>query len=765
MQGRMGAVISLAAMLLFLTLSGGGVDSSPSTRGAGMMVSVISPQLNDQISGVFDFVIYAESEGQVVNYVSLQISEDNITWKLVDFTEDTDPQHRYTIGFNSTRYKDGDYYFKIRVKDDSGNSTELVTGQLEVWNPDPPVISWSYPKYGDVIREEVEVIVRCGDHDGDLIDGLHLFIAPLGGSDTFLDAVYYPDADNRYRYVLNTWDFPDGEYFLTANATTTYDLTASGESASFFIDNEYAPVVKMAPITDPDSLTGTVLLSASLSDLDDNVNSRGVEFFYSGDGSDAKVKIGNDPDPNNDYTVEWNTEEVKNGNYTIYAEAWDEGEPRQKGQDQMDVRIVNLPEALTLENVGRMEDGWHVRLTMKRIPLAYPVDIGVFISFNVDYIPWSYITLDKPMDIVRPNVFEIPIPVNQLPEGNISVRIELSDRYGLGDTIEAGDLFYFIPMIPPEVTLQQPEEEYLSGTVWIWAEVIDDEDPLVNPVYFHYSHDNSTWTQIGMGAFSYGRLYKVAWDTSDLADHDHYHIRANYTDSTGIPAESFLKDISTMNEGAEPPGEEDEPLKWYEKPKNLMIGGVIAVIIGIIAAVFLVALRTAGKRIRKKRESGDRKRQEEDRRKKLDKDRRMRDREMDDLIRHKSMRDISGGSRPGSKPDGGVPLKPGERRMGGDQIRTDKAAPLLEDMEVKADIGITAAPVQMIREEEPGAEMIRPSPGGSPKLKPAPIVTEPAAKDGYHIDCRCGRSIWIPAGNGYFNFKCDSCGRAGRVLR
>jgi hypothetical protein len=130
-----------------MALSGVSANGDTTTRGPGIMVSIISPQLNSQITGYYDFEIYAESEGQVVNYVSVQISEDNITWKLVDFIIDPDPENHYVIVFDSTKFEDGDYYFRVTVKDDSDNSTDLFIGPLEVWNPDPPVIKWTSPIY------------------------------------------------------------------------------------------------------------------------------------------------------------------------------------------------------------------------------------------------------------------------------------------------------------------------------------------------------------------------------------------------------------------------------------------------------------------------------------------------------------------------------------------------------------------------------------------------------------------------------------------
>jgi hypothetical protein len=297
------------------------------------------------------------------------------------------------------------------------------------------------------------------------------------------------------------------------------------------------------------------------------------------------------------------------------------------------------------------------------------------------------------------------------------------------------------------------------------AEVVDDEDPLVNPVYFHYSNDNSTWITIGTGVFSHGRFYKVEWETSELEDHDHYHIRANYSDSTGLTAESYMKDIATRNRDQESPEADVESEKWYQKPRNLLIGAGAAVLIGIVIALFLVALKTAGNRIRKERESKERKRQEEDRKRTFDKERRIRDREMDYLIRTKSMRDISGKSHPITKPDGGVPLRPGEKGIGRDQIQTEKRTPELEDMEVKAELGPMPAPIGRSRESEGGTEMFRPPRTASPVAFTSREEPKPAEVDGYDIDCRCGEKVWIPAGEGYFNFKCGSCGRAGRVLR
>ena len=648
---------SIRCMIVVLILSLHGMYVMGDTTRVGDEIEIVLPDVEDTISGDARFQIMATGGSGKVASVKLLISDSGGDWKVLGVNQSVDNYDHVNITFDSTAYPDGSYMFLAEARDGIGNSWNTTGGPYTIFNPDAPLIVWRSPLQDDVISGNHTVEANISGYDGGLEGNPELFIRSEGGQWSAAGSMESESDSEIFRMVLDTGSYRDGNYSLRICATTNYSVEGCSRSGMFSIDNRYEPIVEISSPGNGDLLEGVVTMEGICQDGDSNINSDGLVFSYSTGDSGPRTKIGSTGNKGV-CSVEWDTTDVENGDYTIFAEAWDLDDPPNKGLDTVEVKIRNDPKIVDVTDGGRTDDGWAIGVVTSGTPLAYPVDFYVDIFLDGQWSNWQNRTLDGPMDEVKPNGFTLEIGTNGLPEGNISVRIRLKDRYDLGDSLQRDDLFRFYPLLTPELHLERPDGEYISGDVWIRASVMDDDIPLTGPVRFYYSRDNSSWTMIGSGTYHRDYYYRVEWDTSSIDDWEYYHIKANYTDSDGLTGVAYTGDIRVLNDPGEQETEEEKEKSWYEKPRTWLYVLVVAVFIGVLIAISISLFNAFGRAMNKRRRRREREKARKELKKRSAVEHKRRSVQMDHLVKNKSYRKMGSTKKYG--PSGTVPLKPGE---------------------------------------------------------------------------------------------------------
>jgi hypothetical protein len=199
-------------------------------------------------------------------------------------------------------------------------------------NLNPPIVKFLTPTEGQHINGTFTIQVTALDLENNIDTNGILFLYTTDQEDwSVLSYATSPTSSDKNLYEL-TWDtlqHSDGKYWLRVEASDFDGLKGSATSDYFFIHNKIdnPPVVTLLH---PNSgkISGTVKLNATVFDLENNLNTDGVKFYYSRDNS-TWTQISNDPTGNpmdEDmlyFEISWDTTLVPDDIYWLRAAATD----------------------------------------------------------------------------------------------------------------------------------------------------------------------------------------------------------------------------------------------------------------------------------------------------------------------------------------------------------------------------------------------------------------------------------------------------------
>jgi hypothetical protein len=402
--------------------------------------------------------------------VDYYYSSDLIHWRHLGST--TEPRFGTTEYFDflwaTDIIPDGNYWLNVSVSDEAGNRVWDISDEpVLVHNSDTntPVLTILAPKCKEHINGTYVINVQAIDLENNINNiGVRLFYSTDGTDWTVISNTNTPTKANKNIYELG-WDTtqnPDGIYWLKAEATDFTNLKGVDIIDCFYIHNNLDNPPKVV-IFQPDDLeiSGTVKLNATVFDLEKNVNSDGVKFYYSTDNK-SWHQIGNDPtgkstDVLTDYfEINWDTTQVNDGTYWVRAVV--EDETSKVGMDFYNREVI----------VHNNQDN-PPKITLKQPRLDVPlikiqqivVDIfdfeddveSVLFFYSTDNESWQVIdTVNQPS---KNNVYMTRWDTGEVNNGEYYLKIVAIDKYGNQEQLTVG---------PVEVTMgkevkEDPKEE------------------------------------------------------------------------------------------------------------------------------------------------------------------------------------------------------------------------------------------------------------------------------------------------------------------
>jgi hypothetical protein len=515
----------------------------------------------------------------------------------------------FTFSWDTTSVNDNWYLLKAIVSDNEKLSNESAITEVKVHNNDknPPVIELTIPKGGEILKETQMLSARVRDLE-DNIDshGVDYYYSIDRVQWRLIGTTATPrTADPEFYDLLwQTSTIPDGEYWLNVTVSDETQLSSwDALNEPIFIHNSIlnAPLIKfIAPIRGQ-HINDTFSVQVSANDLENNINSDGVFFYYSTDNSDWTA-ISNVPKPlatdSTIYELSWDTTIHPDGKYWLRAEATDFDQLLGGGDSDyffIHNSIENPPEVIFLgPNSGKVSGNIKVNSSVFDIENNLN-DNGVSFFYSTDNQTWQRISND-PSGIpygIEESYFEITWDTTRVPDDLYWLRAEAVDETGLiGSDISDNRIIVHNKLTnPPRVTLKQPRKGVpLSRVTAITVEVIDFDDDI-ELVGFYYSSDNETWTLIDTSyKANKGDIYRIMWNTEKLYNGE-YYLMVRASDKMGNNGEVWAGPFE-VSEGRSREGDDSED--FFSSINNWII--IIIVSIIIIVLIFAVFLKRSKRR-------------------------------------------------------------------------------------------------------------------------------------------------------------------------
>ncbi|MEL7447941.1 MAG: pullulanase-type alpha-1,6-glucosidase [Pseudomonadota bacterium] len=208
-----------------------------------------------------------------------------------------------------------EYRFSLDVSDAERPLLTVSPSDLDL---EPPVVAITTPLANAVLSVNTAITATATDDIG--VTEVRFFAdgEPIGSTmtadgDDFSITWDIDDTDNGVRVLTAVAEDASGKMTTSEDVTVTVDTSLANDTIP--------PTVALDPV--PAMLGGTVTLSAVASDLPSSDGLQ-VRFFYApDDGSGMMTLIGNDSIGDPDFSIDWDTTEVANGSYLVFAEAVD----------------------------------------------------------------------------------------------------------------------------------------------------------------------------------------------------------------------------------------------------------------------------------------------------------------------------------------------------------------------------------------------------------------------------------------------------------
>ncbi len=550
-------------------------DSAPSRSNSGKayVLDVLKrPKitLNYPIGGeVFKRVIFlnataTDSDNNIdVSGVRFQYSTDLSTWTLIGNDPTPESGKFYTRSWDTSTVNDNVYYIKADVADLDLNHRWDLSGSFIVDNQYQPTAQIEDPQLDEVIFGQYQLNATGYDSPLDTIGGginetlgMQFYLSAENNTWELLGNDNSTPADEQYHFNFDTTTLVDGQYWLKVNITDM-DNTVAGDLVGFEIDNpSRVPMLELLYPTNQTELSGVIELKASAFDMDNDINSSGVTFYYSNDEINWAF-INNDSNPNNSsiYIIPWNTEIVSDGWYRVKAFV----------NDTTGLAVMNVSNKFKVHNsylnpptvkVTYPNAGEEVRLNVKFEADVYDLDDnfntgeGVKFSYSSDKINWILIGYQQNPDINDPEHYTFAWNTLKITDGRYWLNASAKDSSLLIGWDHSDEPFFLhnIEFNPPFLNVVSPNGgEMLSGNTTISANAGDLEENIdLEGVSFYYSADLENWTYINNAPTPASPepvtlkmySYELDWDTTKVADGE-YWLKANVSDTHGHSSEDI----------------------------------------------------------------------------------------------------------------------------------------------------------------------------------------------------------------------------------
>lgn len=502
-------------------------------------------------------------------------SKEGGNWTSIG-TADTRATEFYKI-WDSTTVQDGLFAFKVNVTDDSGITVEDITPQFLVHNNvnNAPIIHVIYPnhfvEYQKVGVIDVQAYVFDLEDNIDA-DGAQFFYSTdktnwvLFGNDTTGD-------NHIFTAPLDTNTLSDDYYWIKVEAKDTDgNVGMDLSNTSFLVHNrlDNPPVVRVIHPNGGELLKGIINLTAYAADFENNIDAKGVEFYYSTDGV-VWIAIGNAPNPvGKVYSLIWDTSTVDDGaTYLINATVTDTTKLSSSDISNATFSIKNLEFSPPSIELREPTDGEVVSLETNVTAMAIDLDgditaAGVTFEYQM-FGNDTWVVIGSDAEAAAGNIYRVIWDTNTTatPNGKYLVRASVQDSKGLKA----------VDMLSTEITISNwvapaPRDEdhapvvditapangaTVENGITISATATDEDGDLISVEFFYKK--GGTETSIVKKLSGTTDLYSTTWDTAAVTNGE-YTIIARAIDSKGLSSEATV--TIKVDNPVDPPQPDDD---------------------------------------------------------------------------------------------------------------------------------------------------------------------------------------------------------------
>ncbi|WP_455393187.1 hypothetical protein [[Eubacterium] cellulosolvens] len=527
-------------------------------------ITFITPKLGETISG--SAVINArvmDSEldqiGGGINKsdgVKFYISKNQTIWDLLGVIK-TGAQDLYTIELATEEYMDGEYWLRVNASDLDGMEVSKIINFTIENPPRPPSVELLAPLGELELKGLTEVSAVAFDFDNDInASGVSFFVSPSDAPEQwqYIGNDPSPTINSTGAHVYSIdWDttsVTDSWYQLRAYVMDNMNLTNESISPEIRIHNneKNAPEIEIVSPVGGEEVKETLIIITKVRDLENNIDSHGVDFYYSSDRVQWRF-IGtstNPRDTNKDYyDFLWQTSTVPDGEYWLNVTVADDTNLKSWDISNAPIFLHNSKSNPPVIKILAPQRGQHINGTfmvqVSALDLENNIDsIGVVFQYSPDGDDWTVISNSPSPTEPEGNIYELTWDTMTIPDGKYWLKAEATDFDRLTG-FAISDYFYIHNKFenPPVVRYLGPNSGNVTGVVKLNATVFDLDENIDNDgVKFYYSMDNQTWHQISNdpsgSPVGEGILYyEISWDTNMVPD-DFYWLRAAAQDLTGL---------------------------------------------------------------------------------------------------------------------------------------------------------------------------------------------------------------------------------------
>ncbi len=585
------------------------------------VLQIISPIGPASVSGIVDIVVEAHDiDGDAtLENVEFHRSIDHTSWWPIEGDPHEIQGDQAVKKWNTTTLPNGQGQFiRVRLTDDFGLTAIQYTARLDILNPHPPQVYLSSPKDGVTISGVLDITATVIKPQGEKIVPPVRFHYSLDNSTwVHLADVNEPISGSTSAFVakFNTLDFNDGPIWFLVNATAELGLEKEARNTDpVIIDNIYEPVGEILTPEPGSNVTGTVNVTLTATDLDDDILPA-IPLELISDRMDEWEFLGNmtGPDANDTWYFLWNTTDWSNGPYRLRAVISDETNMKTVLVLSDPVRLYNPHTPVV--SITDPEPGARI-LGLYRIKAAVEdvdgnVDVG---GIEFQYRPrdssdWTPI----PGHDLKNKRAEVLWDTLSVPDGAYDLRITAIDTDNLTASAMVEGIVVSNPRAPVIFTLFPSVNEELSGVVKLRFIISDDKIiPLKNIeaevlVYGSWEPLTGVVRETAGGEFVpwMNNTYYVDWNTaikdtltglSEYPDGSNYKINIRVTDSDGLVTSEMTEYPYRVRNDVEGP-EDDDPEADGISTLYIIIGAVALFILALIV-FFVIFIRGGEKKAR-----------------------------------------------------------------------------------------------------------------------------------------------------------------------
>jgi hypothetical protein len=389
-------------------------------------------------------------------------------------------------------------------------------------------------------------------------------------------------------YVWDTSAIAEGSYFVRANISDGITNSSDYSPGKVTITHNTAPWIN---ITNPNGTEPPADLQFIINWMDyDPDNNAVISLYYDNntnlsDGLLGQIAAGiSEDDDDNLGQYVWDTANIENGSYYIYAIIDDDVNPPYATYSSGKLIVKNHAPSITLIEPDGIGDVADIKYTIKWDDYDYEDDANVSIYYDINTTIDDELGIDGKEGIIATNISEDN--EEDLYDWNTSYPYLRGNSYYIYAIIDDGvnpnvtaysaGTLYIIDLpsnVPPTIEIVEPDgiDDLADKSYMIsWA----DEDPDSNAVITLY-YDNNTNRTDGLipiveDLSEEDELDYYIWDTTTI-DNGSYYICARIDDGVNLPVYNYSSGKVTVTNHAptieliEPDGIDDivEPGETY----------------------------------------------------------------------------------------------------------------------------------------------------------------------------------------------------------